>query len=167
MRWYAAYTQPRMELWARANLWERGFEVYLPRYQRERRHAGKVDQVACPLFPRYLFVRVDAETQSLRAIASARGVVDLVRMGIRPATVGNDIIDAIRQREQDDGFVHLAGVTFEPGACVQVVSGPMAHLVGVFASRTDDERVVILLNLLGHEVKVRVKAGELAPASDV
>ncbi len=164
MRWYAAYTQPRMELWARTNLWDRGFEVYLPRYQRTRRHARKVDQIACPLFPRYIFVRADAETQSLRAISSARGVVDIVRMGIQPATVGNDVIQGIRQREQGDGFIHLAGTTFEPGAAVQVMSGPMADLVGVFASRTDEERVVILLNLLGRQVKVRVKADELAPA---
>ena len=164
MRWYAAYTQPRMELWARTNLWERGFEVYLPRYERLRRHARKIDQIACPLFPRYLFVRADAATQSLRAISSARGVVDIVRMGAQPATVGNDIVEGIRQREQADGFIHLAGATFEPGAAVQVVSGPMADLVGVFASRTDEERVVILLNLLGRQVRVRVKADEVVPA---
>lgn len=165
MRWYAVYTQPRMELWARTNLWERGFEVYLPRYQRERRHARKVDLVAHPLFPRYLFVRADGATPPLRGISSARGIVDLVRMGAQPATVGNDIIDSIRQREEANGFVKLSGPDFAAGAAVQIAAGPMADLVGVFASRTDEERVVILLHLLGREVKVRVKARALAAAS--
>lgn len=164
MRWYAAYTQPRMELWARTNLWERGFEVYLPRYQRERRHARKVDLAAYPLFPRYLFVQADAATQSLRAISSARGVVDLVRMGAQPATVGNEIVAAIRQREEANGFVKLTGPDFRPGDAVQVTAGPMADLVGLFASRSDDDRVVILLNLLGRQVKVRVSAATLTPA---
>jgi len=164
MRWYAAYTQPRMELWARTNLWERGFEVYLPRYRRDRRHARKIELVAYPLFPRYLFVHADAAMQPLRAIASARGVIDLVRMGSEPSSVGNDVIEAIRQREQADGFIRLARPSFEPGATVQVRSGPMADLVGVFASGSDEERVLILLSLLGRQVKVMVKASDLAPA---
>ena len=58
-QWYAVYTKPRMELWARSNLWERGFEVYLPQYRKLRRHARKLDIIAAPLFPRYLFVRAD------------------------------------------------------------------------------------------------------------
>jgi transcriptional antiterminator RfaH len=153
-----------MELWARTNLWDRGFEVYLPRYQRERRHARKVDLAAYPLFPRYLFFRMDAATQSLRAASSARGVVDLVRMGTQPATVSNEIVEAIRQREEANGFIKLSAPDFQAGAAVQVTAGPMADLVGVFGSRTDEERVVILLHLLGRQVKVRVNATELAPA---
>ena len=38
-QWYAVYTHTRTERWARSNLWERGFEVYLPEYLKERRHA--------------------------------------------------------------------------------------------------------------------------------
>ena len=54
-RWYAVYTQSRMELWARGNLWERDVEAYLPRYHKRRRHARRSDWIAAPLFPRYLF----------------------------------------------------------------------------------------------------------------
>ena len=50
-QWYAVYTHARMERWARSNLWERGFEVYLPEYHKERRHARKTDWVNAPLFP--------------------------------------------------------------------------------------------------------------------
>ena len=68
--WYCAYTQPCMELWARANLWERGLEVYLPLYRRRRSHARRVDWVSAPLFPRYLFVAADLEAGERRRIVS-------------------------------------------------------------------------------------------------
>ena len=37
-----------------------------------------------------------------------------------------------------------------------VVDGPLNDLEGLFESPTDEERVTILLNLMGREVKVRV-----------
>ena len=70
--WYAVYTHARMEKWARSNLWERGFEAYLPVYHKERRHARKVDWVAAPLFPRYLFVRADLEAGEGRHVDTRR-----------------------------------------------------------------------------------------------
>ena len=60
-RWYAVRSPPRMELWARTNLWDRGFEVYLPRYRKQRRHARRREWVPRPLFPGYLFVSADLE----------------------------------------------------------------------------------------------------------
>jgi transcriptional antiterminator RfaH len=36
-----------------------GFEIYLPKYLKKRRHARRTQIVIVPLFPRYLFVAVD------------------------------------------------------------------------------------------------------------
>ncbi|WP_338025645.1 hypothetical protein [Bradyrhizobium zhanjiangense] len=36
----------------------KGFEPYRPRYLKRRSHARKIDQMV-PMFPRYLFVRID------------------------------------------------------------------------------------------------------------
>ena len=97
--WHAAYTQPRMELWARSNLWERGLEVYLPMYCKRRRHARRTDWVPSPLFPRYLFVQANLAVTGTRVIRNARGVVSLVSYGSRPAAVPPVVIDGIRARE--------------------------------------------------------------------
>ena len=107
LQWYAVYTQARMEKWARSNLWERGFEVYLPQYRRQRRHARKTDWVSAPLFPRYLFVSADPENPGQRSINSAPGVINLVSFGERFATISDQIIQAIRAREDAAGHVKL------------------------------------------------------------
>ena len=106
-RWYAVYTQARMEHWARSNLWERGHEVYLPIYRRQRRHARKTDWVSAPLFPRYLFVTKNPKGPGQRSIMSAPGVINLVTFGDRPATVADTVIREIQGRENEVGHVQL------------------------------------------------------------
>lgn len=59
--WYVAYTRFRGEYQAAAHLSRQGFQVYLPKYTKIRRHARRIERVASPLFPRYLFVAMDIE----------------------------------------------------------------------------------------------------------
>ncbi|HQF30164.1 MAG TPA: transcription termination/antitermination NusG family protein, partial [Hyphomicrobiales bacterium] len=61
--WYVVSTQPHQEARAESNLVRQGFETWLPRFARERRHARKVDTVLVALFPGYLFVRLDPDVQ--------------------------------------------------------------------------------------------------------
>ena len=39
---------------------------------------------------------------------------------------------------------------------MKIIDGPLNDVEGLFESPTDNERVTILLNLMGREVKVRV-----------
>ena len=73
-RWFVAHTQPHAEVKATAHLARQGFQIYFPRYLKRRRHARKVDFVAQPLFPRYMFVAIDMATQRWRSIQSTFGV---------------------------------------------------------------------------------------------
>ena len=106
-RWYAAYTQPRNEALAIEHLARQGFDVYCPRYQKRRSHAGKIDLVASPLFPRYVFVSFDPEAARWQAIRSTRGVIDLVKNGLDPSPVQEFILTELREREDEGGFVVL------------------------------------------------------------
>ncbi len=162
-QWYAIYTQARMEKWGRSNLWERGFEVYLPLYHKERRHARKTDWVSAPLFPRYLFVAAGPQSRQQRSINSAPGVISLVTFGERPGLISGAVIKAIQAREDADGHVQLVDQnTLVPGEQVRLQSGAMADRVGLFGCRSEGDRVVILLNLLGREVRVKVPASTIA-----
>ena len=66
-----------------------GFETYLPRYEKRRRHARRVETVAAPLFPRYLFVAIDLASQRWRSIHSTIGVSRLVCNGEDPAVLAD------------------------------------------------------------------------------
>src|SRR5438105_15794604 len=95
-RWYVAQTHRHAEAKATAHLSRQGFSVYLPRYRKQRRHARRIDTVAAPLFPRYLFVSFDMRVQRWHAIHSTVGVARLVTDGTIPAPVPQGVIDALR-----------------------------------------------------------------------
>src|SRR5690242_20470711 len=98
-RWYLVQTHVNAEMKAAANLGQQDFSVYVPRYLKRRSHARKVEVVARPLFPRYLFVAIDLAAQRWRAIQSTLGISHLVCVGGRPALVDDGVIDALRARE--------------------------------------------------------------------
>ncbi|MDR3466456.1 MAG: transcriptional activator RfaH [Xanthobacteraceae bacterium] len=165
MRWYVVQTQPNGEAKAALNLRRQGFEVYLPRYLKERRHARKVDVTARPLFPRYLFVAIDTATQRWRAIQSTFGVARLVSNGDEPACVPDGVVHAIRAREDGRGFVALdLKPAFAPGDRVRVVAGAFMDSAGLFGGLADHHRVSILLEMLGRKVRVLLDADMVAAA---
>ncbi len=156
MRWYAVHAKPRMELWARSNLWQRGLEVYLPQYRKRRRHARKVDVVSAPLFPRYLFVQADLKSTGRRIIDNAPGVSGLVAFGGVPAAVPEPVIREIRGREDAEGFVRLVDPRkLKPGDPVSLIDGPLGDVDGLLSGSAGPGRVVVLLNLLGRTVRAR------------
>lgn len=162
--WYAVHTQVNAEAKAMWHLGNQGFEAYLPRYSKQRRHARRVEQVTMPLFPRYLFVRLDVETQQWRSINGTVGVAYLLTNGERPLAVGEDVISAVRAREGEDGLVRLASAIFAKDQLVRVAEGPLADTEGLFQEMSDGQRATLLLTLLGRSVRVTVPLAKIIAA---
>jgi transcriptional antiterminator RfaH len=155
--WFAVHTQPLAEQKAAGHLARQGFEVYLPRYCKLRRHARRVDKVIRPLFPRYLFVAIDIAAMRWRAIRSTIGVRDLVRAGEEPVPVADSVVAAIRQREDGEGLVQLfQRGDLRAGQKLRILTGALCDQIGLFEEVSDDERVTLLLNLLGRPVRVQL-----------
>jgi len=165
-RWYAIYTKVQEEVWAANNLRERGLEVYLPRYSRRRSHARRVDFVKAPLFPRYLFARADVEIGERPAMAYAQGVEYVVGFGGRLSVVHDQIIDELRAREDQSGLISMAAhPEFTPGQKVRVRDGSLLDNTGIFQSVGDDQRVFILLDILGGQVRARLPVSAIVDNS--
>jgi transcriptional antiterminator RfaH len=160
--WYIVRTHAHAEAKAALNLERQGFSIYLPRYLKRRRHARRVEIVAAPLFPRYLFVAVDITTQRWRSIQSTFGVAQLICNGDDPSAVSARVVDELRQREDQKGFVQLAQRGFAKGEKVRVVQGVFAACLGLFEGMTDNERVTVLLDLLGQKVRVMMDLDAVA-----
>jgi transcriptional antiterminator RfaH len=158
-------THPHAEVKAQLHLGRQGFETYLPRYLKRRRHARRVDTVASPLYPRYLFVTFDTAIHRWRAIHSTVGVARLVCNGDTPASIDNSIIRGLISRETDQGFIALERrLPFAAGDTVRVREGAFADCLGLFESVDDRERVTILLDLLGRKVRVVLEGDFVAAA---
>lgn len=164
-RWYVAQTQVNGEAKAVQNLVRQGYNIYLPRYLKRRRHARKVDFVAKPLFPRYVFVAIDTASQRWRSIQSTHGVSRLVTNGDEPAMVPEGVIQSLKAREDSKGFIGLdSKPAFAPGDKVRVVAGTFMDSAGLFSGLADHDRVSILLDMLGRKVRVLLDAEMVAAA---
>jgi len=164
-RWYVVQTRACSEAKAATHLQRQGFEIYFPRYLKSRRHARKVDTVAAPLFPRYMFVAMDVAVQRWRSVQSTIGVARLVCHGDNPAEVPNSVINSLRHREDDRGFVQLERrPLFKLGEKIRVLDGVFSASLGLFERMTDGERVAILLELLGRKVRVVLDADAIEAA---
>jgi transcriptional antiterminator RfaH len=164
-RWYLVHTHPCSENRAAMHLRRQGFEICFPRYLKSRRHARRVETVAAPLFPRYIFVAVDLTDQRWQSIQSTVGVTRLVCRGDNPAEVPHFVINDLNCRLDDRGFVHFEqNTSYKLGEKIRVLDGAFSTCFGLFERITDSERVIILLDLLGRRVRVELNANKIAAA---
>lgn len=161
--WYAVHTKPRQEHLAADHLQRQQFETYLPLCKERKLHKGSHRWLTTPLFPRYLFVNLDKDTQSSAPIRSTTGCCGLVRFGLRTPALPDRFIEQLRTREGTQGAVELAQPAYTPGQRLIVTDGPFSGVQAIYQTRTADERVLILLQWLGAERPVQVPEHTLAP----
>jgi transcriptional antiterminator RfaH len=163
--WYAVNTHPREEFKALSHLQRQQYHAYLPRYAKKIRHARKVEQVIRPFFPRYLFVNLDLAVTGWRSVRSTIGVTDIVCFGGQPAPLPAGVVEALQAQEDADGcLTFVRQNSLKPGDSVVVLSGPFARQLGLCYGVSDNERVAILLDLLGRKVRVQLDANVVAAA---
>jgi transcriptional antiterminator RfaH len=154
-RWYLLQSRPRQEMRALFNLQEQGFECVMPLYQRERLRRGKRVNVDEPLFPRYIFVRLDEINSNWYALRSTYGVTNIVRFGITPASVADGVVASFVACDPSDR--HL----FKSGDTVQIVSGAFVGLEGLFEQDDGEARVIILLDFMAKQQRLSFPVGDV------
>lgn len=156
-RWYVAYTQAQAELRAVGHLKRQSFDAYLPLCRRIRRHARREESILRPLFPRYVFVALDLDVDRWRSVNGTVGVSRMVCRAERPAALPDGVVEGLRISEIEEGVVPLSRlVLFDAGAKLRVLDGSFAGQTGIYNGMSEAERVVLLFDLLGRQVKVTV-----------
>lgn len=165
--WYVVHTKPQQEQVACDNLARQGYAVYLPRMRvlkRSRRLRCQEAQLE-PLFPRYLFIQPGTPEHSIAPVRSTLGVTTIVRFGEVPAVLRHEVLTGIRDFEARQNEAGLDAISpFRNGEKVLVVDGPLAGLEGLISSVSQD-RVIVLMQLLGHDTRVNLSHHQLQVAS--
>ena len=160
--WYLVHTKPRQEEIALANLKRQGYECYLPQMRIERIRRRKAEVATEPMFPRYLFIRLDSSDQgkSWSPIRSTLGVSQLVHFGARAAKVDDTLVDLLRQRER----TLPTEAMFHSGDSVVITDGPFAGIEAIYQTADAERRAFILLEILAKPVSMHIDAGRLRKA---
>ena len=161
--WYAVHTKARDEALAEENLQRQGFHTFLPRVKAARRRRERWHEVIEPLFPGYLFIYLDPLTQDSSPIRSTRGALGLVRFGGEPAIVPVELVEQLIAAASDEPGVVRQEHLFQAGDRVEILSGPFIGLPATILAETGEERVQLLLELLGRTNKILISRHQLAP----
>lgn len=163
--WYVLQSKPRQEVLAKENLERQGYSAYLPQIRLNKRLRGKWQSKVEPMFPRYLFVELTPFQDDFGPLRSTRGVSSVVRFGLEPAVMPTNIITELKAREcGETGVVEPRSALFETGQNVEILDGPFKGLEGVFSASTSEERVILMLNVLGQKTRVAVDSSLVRPA---
>ena len=160
--WAVVNSQPHREPIALQNLERQQFQAYCPMIRRQRRRGRLAREVIRPLFPSYLFVRLNPERDCWRPLLSTYGVRTLVRCGERPSLLDDGFIQSLKQREVD-GVIMRPASTYHIGQQVRLAGGAVDGLVATIIEMDEKDRMTVLMDLLSRPVKAKLHADQISP----
>ncbi|RUO62632.1 transcription/translation regulatory transformer protein RfaH [Pseudidiomarina insulisalsae] len=161
--WYVIQTKPKQELRARANLENQAFHVALPMLTLERIRRGKRTPSTEPLFPGYIFVKIDDYTQNFHKIRSTFGVNKLVMFGETPARLSDELVAQMLTIGDDTPEVKELQRQLAPqvGDKVEILDGPFKGLLAEIVQLDGASRCIVLLDFLHKQIRAEFELSNL------
>jgi transcription antitermination factor NusG len=159
-QWFALRVQSRCEKVIAAVARNKGFEEFLPLHQHRRRWSDRLKAIDIPLFPGYLFCRLDPQRRM--PLLTIPGVLHFVGIGKIPSPIEDTEIAAI-QIAAGSGISTEPWPFLEVGQRVRLEDGPLAGLEGILVETPNRQRVVVSVTLLKRSVAVAIERHWAAP----
>jgi transcription antitermination factor NusG len=154
--WFALKVKNRSELQAEAALSARGFRPYLPKCKERRRYSDRFRTVEEPLFPGYLFCRVDPG--NVIPVLDVPAVQYILGNSEGPIPVCEDEILSLR-KALESGAVPAPFTSM--GSRVRVGFGNLQGVEGILVRSGSGVRLVLSVEGLGLSVAVEIDEDQL------
>jgi transcription antitermination factor NusG len=151
--WFALQVRSRYEQGVADHLDGKGYELFLPLYKCRKRWSDRVKEVEAPLFPGYLFCRLNP--QDRLPILKTPGVIQVVGSNRTPTAVDEHEIQAI-QAMVASGIPNQPWPFLATGDRVRIDSGPLSGLEGILVEFKGNHRLVLSVSLLQRSVAVEI-----------
>ena len=158
--WFLAQLKPNCANIADKNLKRQGFQTFLPMEEETRKRNGKFVTAMRPLFPGYIFVAFNVTRGLWRTVNSTYGVTQLVSFDKEPRAVPLDLVSQLMLRCDAKGKL-LPPKILKPGDQVILANGPFANFVAEVEKIAPDQRVWVLMDIMGGQTRVAVSADQL------
>ena len=158
--WFALQVRSRYENVAAAHLSGKGYECFLPKYTTRRRWSDRFHELESPLFPGYLFCRLNPLDR--HPIHITPGVVLIVGQGKNPEPIDETEIAAIRSAVKS-GLPSQPCPFLKIGQRVRIDDGPLCGLEGVLLDFKGHHRLVLSVTLLQRSIAVQVEDAWVTP----
>jgi len=160
LEWFAVQTRQRYEKLVATALRNRGYEEFLPLYKCRRRWADRLKEVELPLFPGYLFCRLDPLYRL--PVLTTPGVGLIVGIGKMPVPIDDREVAAIRSIV-DSQLSAQPWPYLREGQQVRIEAGPLSGMEGIFLRNKGRHRMVVSVTLLQRSVAVEIEPDWVLP----
>lgn len=160
--WHAIYTRHQHEHTISQILLNKGFEVFLPVYDRVTQWKDRRKKISVPLFPCYVFVR--GEPNRRQQILTTPGVHTILCTGKDLAVIPTCEIDAIR-------IAMKVQPSLEPhpflacGERVCVTRGSMRGIAGILIRKKGTHRLILSVEMLAQSAAVEIDVADVEPVT--
>lgn len=158
--WFALQTRSRHENAVAAQLQGRGYEPFLPLYKTRRRWSDRIKEIELPLFPGYLFCRLNPCNRL--PVLVIPGVVQIVGIGKKPVPIDEEEISHI-QTVVRSGLPRCSWPFLQIGQKARVEFGPLRGLEGILLNVKGHHRLILSITLLQRSVAVEVEESSVTP----
>lgn len=149
---------------AERHLQNRGYSVYLPTVKGNRSPSDHKKTLRRPMFPGYLFARFNSAIR--HRMVDSPCVIRIVGMGGSPTPIDEAELSSIFTLEQSGSAVNRWHDAVQ-GEEIEVVSGPLHGVEGVFVRQQSRRRVIVQVKLLGQSVIADLDDEVVAPLKHV
>lgn len=160
VHWYLVQVKPNSYRKAERNLNRQGFHTFLPVQQITVRNFSKFNSNFKPLFPGYLFVSFELDMDPWRKINSTSGVSRIVCCGGEPRPLPLKLMSGLMSRCDQSGRLLPTKAIFA-GDSVELLSGAFANFVATVETIDSEQRIWVLMELMGQLTRVQVASEQL------
>ncbi|MGC4053266.1 MAG: UpxY family transcription antiterminator [Paludibaculum sp.] len=158
--WYAVRVRSNREAVVSLHLRERGLEEFTPSYRVERQWSDRVKYIDQPLFPGYVFCRLNLNNRM--PVLTVPGVVGLVGVGKQPVTIAEAEVERVRTMVRS-GVAVSPWPFLKEGDPVLIERGPLAGLEGILQRLKGKLRIVVSVSLLQRSVSAEIDTSWVRP----
>ena len=142
------------------NLNRQGFETFLPLHETTSRRLSRFINTSKPLFPGYMFIRFNRAESKWHKINNTYGVSRLITFNSTLKSIPTNIVDSLMKRCDSLGKL-LPIKKLKKGDHVTVLKGPFANFIATVEKYEADQRIWILMDLMGRKTKIQTPSDNL------
>jgi transcriptional antiterminator RfaH len=161
--WFILQFKSNSHLQATKNLTRQGFETFLPLHDATSRKSSRFINTAQPLFPGYMFITFDRTESKWHKINNTYGVSRLVTFNSILKSIPTTFVDSLMKRYDLSGKL-LPMQKLKKGDQVKVLKGPFANFIATVETYETDQRIWILMDLMGRKTKIQTPSDALHPS---
>src|SRR5713101_4586314 len=160
--WFALRVRSNFEKVTSNSLRQRGFEEYFPAYKCQRRRSNRVKEIEQPLFPGYVFCRLNVEDRL--PVLTTPGVIHIVGVGKILAPIDDAEVTAV-QKLVESGIPVSSCPFLKIGQRVRIERGPLSGIEGILVAVKTGYRLIVSVSLLQRSVAAEIDGDWVRPIS--